>query len=118
MNLLTLSIAYIRDRALSTVLNLLMLALGVATIIVLMLFSDQFTNRLKQDSRGIHLVIGAKGSPLQLILSSVYHVDIPTGNISLKEATRIGKHRLITRAILLALGDAHRGFRIVGTEHG
>ncbi len=118
MNLLTLSIAYIRDRALSTVLNLLMLALGVATIIVLMLFSDQFTNRLKQDSRGIHLVIGAKGSPLQLILSSVYHVDIPTGNISLKEATRIGKHRLIKSAILLALGDAHRGFRIVGTEYG
>ncbi len=118
MNLLTLSIAYIRDRALNTALNLLLLAVGVATIVVLMLFSDQFTNRLKQDARGIHLVIGAKGSPLQLVLSTIYHVDIPTGNISLKEATMIAKHRLIKSAIPLALGDAHRGFRIVGTEHG
>lgn len=118
MNLLTLSIAYIRDRALNTALNLLLLALGVATIVVLMLFSDQFTNRLTQDARGIHLVIGAKGSPLQLILSTIYHVDIPTGNIPVKEATMIGKHRLIKSAIPLALGDAHRGFRIVGTEHG
>ncbi|MFQ5764004.1 MAG: ABC transporter permease [Rhodospirillales bacterium] len=118
MNLLTLSIAYIRDRALNTALNLLLLALGVATIVVLMLFSDQFTNRLTQDARGIHLVIGAKGSPLQLILSTIYHVDIPTGNISLKEAKMIAKHRLIKSAIPLALGDAHRGFRIVGTEHG
>ncbi|MFQ5619392.1 MAG: ABC transporter permease [Rhodospirillales bacterium] len=118
MNLLTLSIAYIRDRALNTALNLLLLALGVATIVVLMLFSDQFTNRLTQDARGIHLVIGAKGSPLQLILSTIYHVDIPTGNIPVKEAAMIGKHRLIKSAIPLALGDAHRGFRIVGTEHG
>ena len=118
MNLLTLSLAYIRDRALNTALNLLLLALGVATIVVLMLFSDQFKNRLNRDARGIHLVIGAKGSPLQLILSTIYHVDIPTGNISLKEATMIAKHRLIKSAIPLALGDAHRGFRIVGTEHG
>ena len=77
MNLLTLSIAYIRDRALNTALNLLLLALGVATIVVLMLFSDQFKNRLKQDARGIHLVIGAKGSRLELTLNSLYFETEP-----------------------------------------
>lgn len=117
MNLLTLSIAYIRDRALSSALNLLLLALGVATIVVLMLFNQQFQERLDRDAKGIHLVVGAKGSPLQLVLSSVYHVDIPTGNIALAEAEKLRSHRLVASAIPLALGDAYRGFRIVGTEH-
>lgn len=117
MNLLTLSLAYIRDRALNSALNLLLLALGVATIVVLILFASQFEERLSKDARGIHLVVGAKGSPLQLVLSTVYHVDIPTGNISLAEASKIGKHRLVANAIPLALGDAYGGFRIVGSKH-
>ena len=45
--------------------------------------------------RGIDMVVGAKGSPLQLILSSVYHVDSPTGNISYKEADKISKNRMV-----------------------
>jgi putative ABC transport system permease protein len=117
MNLLTLSIAYIRDRALGSALNLLLLALGVATIVVLMLFNQQFQERLDRDAKGVHLVVGAKGSPLQLVLSSVYHVDIPTGNIPLSAAEKIRRHPLVKSAIPLALGDAYRGFRIVGTEH-
>ncbi len=116
MNLLTLSLAYLRDRALNSALNLVLLALGVATIVLLILFASQFEERLTKDARGVHLVIGAKGSPLQLVLSSIFHVDIPTGNISLAEATKISKHRLVASAIPLALGDAYRGFRIVGTE--
>lgn len=117
MNLLTLSFAYIRDRALGSALNLLLLALGVATIVVLMLFSEQFKERLSRDARGVNLVVGAKGSPLQLVLSAVYHVDIPTGNITLREAEKISRHFHVQSAIPLALGDAHRGFRIVGTKH-
>ncbi len=116
MNLLTLSLAYLRDRALNSALNLILLALGVATIVLLILFASQFEERLTKDARGVHLVIGAKGSPLQLVLSTIFHVDIPTGNISLAEATKISKHRLVASAIPLALGDAYRGFRIVGTK--
>jgi putative ABC transport system permease protein len=81
MNLLTLSLAYLRARSLNAALNVLLLGLGVGTIVVLLLFSRQLEQRLERDARGIDLVVGAKGSPLQLILSSVYHVDIPTGNI-------------------------------------
>jgi len=88
----------------------------VATIVLLVLFASQFEERLTKDARGIHLVIGAKGSPLQLVLSTIFHVDIPTGNISLAEATKISRHRLVASAIPLALGDAYRGFRIVGTK--
>jgi putative ABC transport system permease protein len=62
-------------------------------------------------------VIGAKGSPLQLILSSVYHVDFPTGNVPLTDAARWADHPMVAEAIPLALGDSLAGFRIVGTEH-
>tara|TARA_B100000768_G_scaffold134621_1_gene125414 strand:- start:1145 stop:2218 length:1074 start_codon:yes stop_codon:yes gene_type:complete len=66
--------------------------------------------------RGIDMVVGAKGSPLQLILASVYHIDSPTGNISLKEAEKVSKNRMVGSSIKLLYGDNYKGFRIVGTE--
>ncbi|HDN25648.1 MAG TPA: ABC transporter permease [Thioploca sp.] len=115
MNLLTLSGAYLRTNPLNTFLNLLLLALGMGTIVVLLLFSQQLEQRLLHDSRGIDLVVGAKGSPLQLILSSIYHADIPTGNIPLREAKKLMSHKRVKTAIPLALGDNYHGYRIVGT---
>jgi putative ABC transport system permease protein len=117
MSLFGLSLAYIRARALNAALNLLLLALGIGTIVLLILFSAKLEERLTRDARGIDLVVGAKGSPLQLILSSVYQADVPTGNIALAEAERWGQHPLVERAIPLAMGDNLAGFRIVGTEH-
>lgn len=72
---------------------------------------------MNQDAAGIDLVVGAKGSPLQLILSSVYHVDFPTGNIKMEEAQKLSRNRLVKNIIPLALGDNFEGFRIVGTNH-
>src|SRR5258708_26811304 len=117
MNLFALALAYIRARALSAALNVLLLGLGVGTIVVLLLFSRQFEQRLGRDAQGIDLVVGAKGSPLQLILSSVYHVDIPTGNIPLQDAEKLKANPLIKATVPLALGDSYEGFRIVGTNH-
>ncbi len=116
MNLLTVSGAYLRSRVLGTVLVATLLALGVATITVLMLVTAQLEERMQRDARGIDLVAGAKGSPLQIILSAIYHLDVPTGNISLAQANELGRHRLVKRTIPLALGDSYQGFRIVGTN--
>ena len=66
--------------------------------------------------KGIDMVVGAKGSPLQLILSSVYHIDSPTGNISLEEAEKISKNRMVGSSIKLLYGDNFKGYRIVGAE--
>ncbi len=118
MKLLQLASAYLRHRPLNTFLNVILLALGVAMIVVLLLFSAQVEDRLTRDSRGIDMVVGAKGSPLQLILSSIYQIDMPTGNILLVDAKKLIGHPMIKTIVPLALGDAFRGFRIVGTEHG
>ena len=111
----SLASAYLRERPLATFLNIVLLGLGVGTIIALVLTLTQAEERMERDTAGIDLVIGAKGSPLQLILSSVFQVDIPTGNIPISEAAPIIALPQVKRAIPLALGDSYKTFRIVGT---
>lgn len=114
----TLSLSYWKRRPLSTALNILLLALGIASIVVLLLFGEQVQSNLERDAQGVDAVVGATGSPLQLVLSSVYHLDAPTGNISLTSARSIQGHPAVGNSIPLALGDSYRGYRIVGTEQG
>jgi len=115
MNLFKLSISYLRRRPLNTLLNILLLSFGIATITVLLLFSYQAEENLHKNARGIDVVVGAKGSPIQLILSSVFHIDSPTGNIKLNEAKELISNRMVESVIPLALGDNYKGYRIVGT---
>ncbi|MEX2513723.1 MAG: FtsX-like permease family protein [Cyclobacteriaceae bacterium] len=117
MTLLQLSWKYMKVKPLNTGLNILLLALGLSIITVLILIQDQFENKMNKDAAGVDLVIGAKGSPLQLVLSSVYHIDFPTGNIDLAEAEAVSKNRLIKNVIPMGLGDNYEGHRIVGTNH-
>ena len=98
-------------------LTVLLLALGIATVVVVLLFQRALEDRLGRDARGIDLVVGAKGSGLQLVLSSVFHADIPTGNVRLPELRDIARHPMVAGVIPLSLGDAYEGFRIVGTTH-
>lgn len=117
MNLIALSWNYIKAKPLNMLLNMLLMGLGIAIILVLILLSTQLEDNLAKNKKGVDLVVGAKGSPLQLILANVYHIDFPTGNIQLQEAKDLTRNRLIASAIPLALGDNYRGFRIVGTNH-
>ncbi len=116
MNLGTLALSYARRSAVTTLLNILLLALGVATIVLLILLGKQLDYKLERDARGIDLVVGAKGSPLQLILAGVYYVDAPPGNIPLSSIYSLRTNPLVAQVIPLSLGDSYQGFRIVGTE--
>ena len=100
-------------------LSVVLFALGVGLISLLFLLEKQLQEKFEKNLAGIDLVIGAKGSPLQLILSSMYHIDAPTGNVSLGDARPFlnPNHPLIGQAIPLSMGDSYRGYRIVGTEH-
>src|SRR5687767_10810774 len=117
MNLATLSASYLRARPLNTALSVILLALGVGTIVLLVLVVSQLEERMHRDAEGINLVVGAKGSPMQLMLSGIYHVDAPTGNIPLAAAQALAKNRMVKKAMPLALGDSWRGHRIVGATH-
>ena len=119
MHILKLAYRNIISNPLNLLLSIVLFALGIGLISFLLLLNTQLREKFDSNLAGIDMVVGAKGSPLQLILSSMYHVDSPTGNISIKEATPFlrEEHPLIETAVPLSLGDSYRGYRVVGTDH-
>ena len=115
IELARLSWRYLWSRPLAAVLNLLLLTLGLAAITLVLLVATQLDRSFERDLSGIDLVVGAKGSPLQLILAGVFHIDVPTGNIPLQEVKALQQNPLVSQVIPLSLGDSYQGFRIVGT---
>ena len=99
----------------AALLNVLLIALGVATMTVLLLVSTQMERSFERDLAGVDAVVGAKGSPLQMILAGVLHVDVPAGNIALEAAQELAKDPRVKKLIPLSLGDSYEGARIVGT---
>jgi putative ABC transport system permease protein len=102
-------------KPLNTVLSVILLTSSVAIITTLILVEKQFEEKFSSNIEDVDLVLGAQGSPLQLILSSVYQVDSPTGNISYDSAKVWMNHPFVEKAIPLAFGDNYRGFKILGT---
>ncbi len=117
MKNLTIKLAWanLSHRPLGTLLTIATLGTAVALMSLLIQFSGHTETRLSRDLADVDLVVGAKGSPLQLILSSLLHVDVPTGNIPLEDAQALMRNPQVRTAVPLALGDSFRGFRIIGT---
>jgi len=119
MSLIKLAWKNIIHNPLNLLLNLILLALGIGLINFILLVNHQLKDKFDKNLAGIDLVIGAKGSPLQMILSSMYHIDAPTGNITIKEGKAFLRegHPLIKTAVPLSMGDSYKGYRIIGTDH-
>jgi putative ABC transport system permease protein len=117
MTALKLAWRNLTDRPLSMLLTLTLFALGVGLTSLLLLVNKQMTDKFEKNLAGVDVVVGAKGSPLQLILCNMYHVDVPTGNISLKSARPFlnPRHPLIKKSIPLSIGDSYKTYRVVGT---
>ncbi|HEY9108968.1 MAG TPA: ABC transporter permease [Roseateles sp.] len=106
---------YLWSSPLTTALNLLLLTLGLAAVTFVLRASAQVESGLRRDLAGIDLVVGAKGSPMQIMLAGVFHLDAPTGNIPLATLALLKQQPLVAQAVPLSLGDSLRGFRIAGT---
>ncbi len=117
MSLLYLGWKNLINKPLSLLLSLVLFALGVGLISLLLILNKQLDEQFRKNQAGINLVVGAKGSPLQLILSSMYHVDYPTGNIPIADCKAFlnPNHPLFSLAVPLSMGDSYEGYRIVGT---
>lgn len=115
MNLLKISWANLKEKKLNSFLSGLLLTLGIGIISLLLLLNKQLDEQFKRNIKGIDMVVGAKGSPLQLILSSIYQIDAPTGNVPLAEVNKLRMNPFVKTVIPLSMGDNYRGFRIVGT---
>ena len=116
MNIFKLSIKNIVSKPLNSILSLALLIFGIGIISLMLQLNSLIKTQMDNNLKGIDMVVGAKGSPLQLILSAVYHIDSPTGNISLEDAEKIKNNRMVGSSIDLLYGDNYKGYRIVGTE--
>lgn len=115
MNLLKISVANLKEKKLNSFLSALLLTLGIGMISLLLLLDRQLDEQFKKNIKGIDMVVGAKGSPLQVILSSIYQIDAPTGNIPLAEVNGLKRNPFVKTVIPLSMGDNYQGFRILGT---
>lgn len=104
----------IKNKPLNSLLSILLLSASVGIISLVMTIQNTTENHFNESLENIDLVAGAKGSPLQLVLSAVFQMDDPTGNIPLEEAEKLMKHPFVKKAIPLAYGDNYNGFKIVG----
>jgi putative ABC transport system permease protein len=107
---------FLWSRPLGAALNLLLLSLGLASITFLLLVSHQLSQAFERDLAGIDVVVGAKGSPMQLILAGVFHLDVPPGNVPLQAVKALETHPMVASVVPVSLGDNFQGFRIVGTS--
>lgn len=115
MNLLQISVANLKEKKLNSFLSALLLTLGIGMISLLLLLNRQLDEQFRKNIKGVDMVVGAKGSPLQVILSSIYQIDAPTGNIPLAEVNNLKRNPFVKTVIPMSMGDNYQGFRILGT---
>jgi len=115
MNIWKISLRNFWYKPLYTFLAILTLSVSIALLLGIQQLDRSFKNQMDNSLGEIDMVVGAKGSPLQLVLASVLHVDNPTGNIPFGDAQRLMKNPMIEKAVPISYGDNYKGYRIVGT---
>jgi putative ABC transport system permease protein len=113
--LIRLSAASLWNRRATAALTVLGIALSVAMLLgvekVRRDARDAFANTLS----GTDLVVGARSGSVQLLLYSVFRIGNATNNISWQSYQELKQHPNVAWSVPIALGDSHRGFRVMGT---
>ncbi len=117
MNMFSIAWKSVRQRKLASSLTALSIALGVMLMVIVLVISGAIETAFSQRSIGYDLIVGPKGSDLQLVLSSVYRIQPPIENLPYMYLSQLKKDRRVTTAIPLAFGDVTEigAFPIVGT---
>lgn len=119
MNLFSIAWKSVKQRWLASALTAISVALGVMLMVVVLVISGAVDGVFNQRSIAYHLIVGAKGSDLQLVLSSVFRVEPPIANLPYMYLEDLKKDAQVELAIPLGFGDftkpEHGSFPIVGT---
>ncbi len=105
----------LRQHALSTLVTAASIALAAGLLMVVWMVKAQSQKAFLETSTGFDAVLGARGSKLQLVLNSIFHLEASAGNLSAADYEQIKRDPRVKAAIPLALGDNYYGFRVVGT---
>src|SRR5215831_7823792 len=115
MTFVTVALKYLQGRVVASTLTAVSIALGVALVIASVLLARGIKEGFVEGTTDYTLVVGAKGSPMQLVLSVVFRMDVATPNIEYTTYRSLQEDPRVDVAVPMALGDAYQGFRYVAT---
>jgi putative ABC transport system permease protein len=116
MTILTLAFKYLRGRLVASTLTAVSIALGVSLVVASVLLARGIKESFIAGATDYNLVVGAKGSPTQLVLGVVFRMDLATPNIPYTLYEDLLRDRRVETAVPIGVGDAYRGFRYVATN--
>ncbi len=110
-----LALRSLRSRVLTTSLTVASIALSVTLLVGIEHVRAGVRESFAGTIRGVDLIVGARGGTLQVLLSTVFGIGSPNGAVKLETFERWKAHPAVKWAVPFALGDSHRGYRVVGT---
>lgn len=113
--LLKLAIASLWNRKLTVALTVLSIAVGVFLLLGVEHIRSEAKNSFSKTVSGVDLIVGARTSPLNLLLYSVFHIGNASNNISWQSYREFSQKPEVAWSIPISLGDSHKGYRVVGT---
>jgi putative ABC transport system permease protein len=116
MNFLAIILRFLRQRLFSSVLTAASVAVGVALVATILALRVESERSFSQKDTGFEVLVGAKGSPLQLVLNTMYHLGTPNGNIPLEVYERLRSDRRVKSMLPMVFGDNVGGYKVIGTS--
>jgi len=96
----------------SSILAIVSMALGVALLVAVYSLKEQTQKTFTQIGLGVDAIVGPKGSPLQIVLNAIYHLEDMPGKIKWTYFKELEKDPLVVEAIPFCVGHSYRGFRV------
>jgi putative ABC transport system permease protein len=115
MNLFSLAFRNLRQHALSTVVTAASVALAGGLLLTVWVVKTQSQAAFTGVNGGFDAVLGARGSKLQLVLNSIFHLEASPGNVAWQDYLDLQNNPDVELAVPLAVGDNYHGWRIAGT---
>ena len=115
MNTLRIVYKNIKQRSLSSMLTILSVLLGVGLVTAILILKNESEDAFNQTATGYEIIVGPKGSSLQLTLSTVYQIGLPIHNMPIKVYYLLKNDKRVRLAIPYIFGDNYKNFRITGT---
>lgn len=118
MSLIKIALRSVQHRSLASGLTALSISLGVALVVTVLVINGVISKTFRQGAQGYDLILGAKGSKLQLVLSTVFYNQEPLPPIPYRYYTLLNTSRYsseVEAAIPIAMGDRYQGCPVIGT---
>jgi putative ABC transport system permease protein len=116
VNLPSLAIRSLMNRRFAIGLTILTIALSIALLVLVEQLRTEVREGFYRSVSGTDLIVGARTSPVQLLLYSVFGLGEPTNNVSWETYTALAGTQEVAWAVPLSLGDNHQGYRVIGTQ--